>query len=133
METFDLKAFRTDKKLTQKELSNIFGCNQNFISRIESGERPLPADKIPLLASRYGDITKYFREIMPITVNQNKNSPNAILGNNNKVTTSADNTALIELYKNRIEALEIENKYLKDRISYLETTNTQLINLLNKQ
>ena len=62
MKVFDLKAFRKDKNITQKEIAEIFSCNQNFISRIESGIRPLPADKMEILQSVYGDISEYYKE-----------------------------------------------------------------------
>lgn len=62
MKVFDLKGFRKDKKITQKEIAEIFACNQNFISRIESGIRPLPADKMEILQSVYGDISEYYKE-----------------------------------------------------------------------
>lgn len=38
----DLKAFRKDNKLTQKEAAAYFECTQGFISQIERGERPIP-------------------------------------------------------------------------------------------
>lgn len=60
MQTFDLKRFRVDKKLTQANLAELFSCNQNFISRIESGIRNIPADKLDILQDKYGDISEYY-------------------------------------------------------------------------
>ena len=37
MQRFDLKRFRLDRKLTQKELAEILMCKQNYISNIENG------------------------------------------------------------------------------------------------
>lgn len=62
MHIFDLKRFRRDKKITQVELARLFQCNQNFISRIENGEKPMPTDKIGILQSKYGDISSYYTE-----------------------------------------------------------------------
>lgn len=62
MQVFDLKRFRSDKNLTQKELAELFSCNQNFISRIESGIRQTPAEKLDILQSKYGDISMYYTE-----------------------------------------------------------------------
>lgn len=67
MQIFDLKRFRRDKKITQVELAALFSCNQNFISRIESGEKALPADKLEILQSEYGDITEYYTEASEVT------------------------------------------------------------------
>ena len=36
MQRFDLKRFRLDRKLTQKELAEILMCKQNYISNGES-------------------------------------------------------------------------------------------------
>lgn len=64
MKVFDLKAFRKDKNITQTEIARMFSCNQNFISRIESGIRPIPTDKMEILQSKYGDISEYYRELV---------------------------------------------------------------------
>lgn len=62
MQTFDLKRFRVDKKITQVELAELFSCNQNFISRIEKGIRQIPPEKLDILQSKYGDISAYYKE-----------------------------------------------------------------------
>ena len=59
MEVFDLKRFRSDKKVTQAELTSILECRQSFISAIESGKRALPKDKMDILEKKYGDISDY--------------------------------------------------------------------------
>lgn len=50
MQRFDLKRFRLDRKLTQKELAEILMCKQNYISNIENGIKP---------------ISKYYSDISP--------------------------------------------------------------------
>ena len=50
MQRFDLKRFRLDRKLTQKELAEILMCKQNYISNIENGIK---------------DISKYYSDISP--------------------------------------------------------------------
>lgn len=60
MQIFDLKRFRIEKKLTQNDLADILGCKQVFISRIEKGERQIPKEKLDILQSKFGDITKYY-------------------------------------------------------------------------
>ncbi len=64
MKVFDLKAFRKDKNITQMEIAKMFSCNQNFVSRIESGIRPIPTDKLEILQSKFGDISEYYKEIL---------------------------------------------------------------------
>lgn len=75
MEIFDLKAFRKDKNITQSEIARIFSCNQNFISRIESGIRPIPMDKLEILQSKYGDISTYYRNIVEPPQNEKQTKP----------------------------------------------------------
>lgn len=70
MKVFDLKAFRKDKNITQTEIAKMFSCNQNFISRIESGVRPIPADKLEILQSVFGDISEYYKDLDPPKLNQ---------------------------------------------------------------
>lgn len=49
MET--LKNFRWVNKLTQAELAEYLGLGQSFLSQIESGDRPLPQEKLDKLLS----------------------------------------------------------------------------------
>ena len=65
MKVFDLKAFRKDKNITQTEIAKMFSCNQNFISRIESGIRQIPTDKLEILQSKFGDISEYYKDLDP--------------------------------------------------------------------
>ena len=46
MQRFDLKRFRLDRKLTQKELAEILMCKQNYISNIENGIKPISKEKL---------------------------------------------------------------------------------------
>ena len=68
METFDLKRFRTDKNLTQIEITQLLGCAQSFISAVENGRRSLPSNMIEILQSKYGDISAYITNITEDTI-----------------------------------------------------------------
>ena len=53
MQRFDLKRFRIDRKLTQKELAELLMCKQNYISNIENGIKPISKGAeydVPVLA-----------------------------------------------------------------------------------
>lgn len=65
MQRFDLKRFRLDRKLTQKELVEILMCKQNYISNIENGIKPISKEKLDILQSKFGDISKYYSGISP--------------------------------------------------------------------
>lgn len=53
---FDLKKFRKEKGLSQKELANMLGIGQSFVSQIENGKDPMPDSLKDKLTSIYGDI-----------------------------------------------------------------------------
>jgi len=65
MQRFDLKRFRVDRKLTQKELAELLMCQQNYISNIENGIKPISKEKLDILQSKFGDISKYYSDILP--------------------------------------------------------------------
>lgn len=65
MQRFDLKRFRLDRKLTQKELAEMLMCKQNYISNIENGIKPISKEKLDILQSKFGDISKYYSGISP--------------------------------------------------------------------
>lgn len=65
MQRFDLKRFRVDRKLTQKELAELLMCQQNYISNIENGIKPISKEKLDILQSKFGDISKYYSDISP--------------------------------------------------------------------
>lgn len=68
MQRFDLKRFRIDRKLTQKELAELLMCKQNYISNIENGIKPISKEKLDILdilQSKFGDISRYYSDISP--------------------------------------------------------------------
>ena len=74
MEVFDLKRFRKDNSLTQKQVSELLSCKQSFISRVEKGIRPFPENMMDILQSVYGDISGYISvkdnlESDPVVIN----------------------------------------------------------------
>lgn len=56
---FDLKRFRKDKKIQQKELADILSLTQGHISQIEAGKRALTDEYIDILKENYSDIDEY--------------------------------------------------------------------------
>lgn len=64
---FDLKGFRKDRKLSQKQISQIIGIGTSFISQIETGKDPMPGYVPDKLISAYGkeEVEKYYREPSP--------------------------------------------------------------------
>ena len=61
---FDLRGFRKDRKLSQKQISEVIGIGTSFISQIETGKDPMPGYIPEKLAAEYGkeEVEAYFRE-----------------------------------------------------------------------
>ena len=55
-EKFDLKRFRFEQRIRQREIMDVLGCVQSFVSQIEHGDRPMPNGTIAKLRERYGDV-----------------------------------------------------------------------------
>lgn len=58
----DLKLFRKDNGIRQKEICAILGVKQAYISLIEGGERPLSREKFEVLRNHYGAIIDPYHE-----------------------------------------------------------------------
>ena len=58
MQRFDLKRFRIDRKLTQKELAELLMCKQNYISNIENGIKPISKELIGRLQNEIEELKK---------------------------------------------------------------------------
>jgi transcriptional regulator with XRE-family HTH domain len=61
---FDLKGFRKDRKMSQKQISEILGIGTSFISQIETGKDPMPGYIPDKLIEAYGKaaVDNYFHE-----------------------------------------------------------------------
>lgn len=106
MKQIDLKKFRADKNLTQVDLAVLFDCKQNFISDIENGRKSLPVDKFELLKERYGDITAYITESLPVE------------------TKRADKTV------STVESLQREVALLKEQLSEEKNRSEKYLNMI---
>lgn len=128
MKQFDLKAFRAEKNLTQTELARIFGCNQNFISRIESGERPIPQDKLDILQRNYGDISKFYVEV-PSVVQRSQSGDN-INGNHVEVSKT-DSGKLLEVILQQSAQLSKSQEQLSKSQEQLSKSQEQIDRLIS--
>lgn len=53
---FNLRIFRKQKGLTQKQIASFLGVGQSFVSQIESGKDKMPDEYVPILIDKFGDI-----------------------------------------------------------------------------
>lgn len=64
---FDLKKFRKEQDITQKDLAEILKVDQSFISQVENGKDSMPDAWLSLISIAYKDvdINKYITEGLP--------------------------------------------------------------------
>lgn len=66
-----LRDLREDQDLTQKEVAEILGTSFQYYQKYESGVRPIPVDRLEVLADFYQTSTDYLlgrttvRELYP--------------------------------------------------------------------
>lgn len=56
---FNLRIFRKQKGLTQKQIASFLGVGQSFVSQIESGKDKMPDEYVPILIDKFGDIDDF--------------------------------------------------------------------------
>lgn len=53
---FNLRIFRKQKGLTQKQIASFLNIGQSFVSQMETGKDPIPKEYIARLIDEFGDI-----------------------------------------------------------------------------
>lgn len=129
----DLKNFISDFRLSQKELSEVFGCSPTNVSNIVSGKRNLTGLQIRLLIDKYGyeAISKYAdaTELPPVSGGSgsveavNSNVQN---GDGNSITADA---ALIQVMKQQSD----QNSALIAELAKRSEQMDRLISLLEQE
>ena len=132
----NLKQFRKDYGLGQKDIAEIFGCKQNHVSSIENGTRALTPLHIRLLIEKYG-----FDKIAPyasadelpskplVEINApviTDNTAPVQAGNNNSMEVPNDTAALVALMNKMLDQHE---KQLQKRDEQID----RLIDILEKK
>lgn len=58
-----IKVLRENSGFTQKNIANYLGVDQSYISKFETGERPLSADMLERLLTLFGYSMSVFTEV----------------------------------------------------------------------
>ena len=58
-----IKELREDHDKKQIEVANVLGISQQYYSEYEKGKRPIPLEKIKILAKLYGTSIDYIVEL----------------------------------------------------------------------
>lgn len=132
----NLKQFRKDYGLGQKDIAEIFGCKQNHVSSIENGTRALTPLHIRLLIENYGfdKIAQYATaDELPSKALVEVNAPVIAgnegpvqAGNNNSMEVPNDTAALVALMNKMLDQHE---KQLQKRDEQID----RLIDILEKK
>jgi len=145
----DIKAFRKKYNITQKEICDILGVKQPYLSAIESGKRPLSKDKFESLYNHYGNMLLEFRIIeplLPFGADMEQVQPGAGLGERLRVLSANldkatqwqaraeqlahDNEelrAMVDAQQRTIQAHEATIEALKDNITLLKEGKAQAV------
>lgn len=107
----DIKRFRKDNNIPQKEITELLGIQQSYLSSIENGKRPLNEEKFKILYKHYGDIILEYK-IPDIIIEKKDNTKN------DEEDSSRDEGAIFELIcyikeRDRIRDMEIKEKDAK--------------------
>lgn len=121
MQSIDLKRFRKDKNLTQLDVAELFKCKQNFISNIEAGIKSIPADKLDVLQSKYGDIFEYI-----IDSDKAIEVPKSVAKSQDVISMPADVWAVIS---NQAKSLEVKDRQTSEAMKQ----TSEVIELLKEQ
>lgn len=109
----DLKSFRKENNLSQKEVSELLEVKQSYVSAIEGGKRPLSEDKFKILYNHFGDIIlKYKRPDVIIEVRQKRDDESQSPPKKGFSNVSPDLIAYMREKDARIEEKEKEIREL---------------------
>lgn len=132
----NLKQFRKDYGLGQKDIAEIFGCKQNHVSSIENGTRTLTPLHIRLLIEKYGfdKIAQYASaDELPAKALVEVNAP-VIAGNEGPVQNGNGNS--MEVPNDTAALVALMNKMLDQHEKQLQKRDEQidrLIDILEKK
>lgn len=120
MKNFNLKKFRKENGISQKELADYLGIKQPFVSRMENGDKPIPDYIIEKLRSNPDwSYTEASLEIGGDSIQQNGGTNNI-----GKVSGDAEVLALrreVELLREQVAELK------KEKAEYWETIKSLTI------
>ncbi len=110
----DLKQIRADNgDMKQSELAEKLGCEQSYISQVESGKRRLSDEMLDKLKAVFGDITSYMSEVPEKPLVQSNSHGDNIGGDKILLGDAEKDAAIIRL--------QAENDALKNEVAWLRT------------
>ena len=126
----DVKRFRQDFNLGQKDIASVFGCKQANVSAIENGSRSITPLQIRLLIEKYGfDVVAKYADpaelpssIVSVTAPVIHGNNNPVNGSGNQNITTPDSD-LISVMKQQAAQITTLLQQQDRLISLLESKN----------
>ena len=129
MKTIDIKAFRRKNNLTQADLAAYLGVSQPFLSQIEKGNSPLPAEYLDKILSHPGwDVSMLVGGINHSVVIAGNDNHHNNIDNRHYYSDSPDVLrAQIELLDERIKEKDAQ---IKEKDAQIKEKDAQIKSLL---
>ncbi len=132
MQMFDLKRFRTERNLSQRDIAKALGVSSSFLSVIEHGKKPVPASVLDKLCELYDveNIDDYISETSPQVI--------PTIGNHNYNVINSPQGVIIpyelvgRLIKPGVNDTPAQQGEMSSLIQVLNATNQRLIDAENK-
>ncbi len=122
----DLKRFRKENKIPQKEIMDILDIQQPYLSAIENGKRPLSEQKFKILYNHYGDIILKYK--LPDVVIEVKKEEylNTVLNEPEPKYGDPPVATLLDMLKEKDAKLEEKEKEIRQLIKEVATLEAKL-------
>ncbi len=133
MEVFDLKRFRKERNLQQNKLAEALGVSQSFLSYIEHGKRPAPAEMLEKLCQMYNidDLSDYisYADISSTSVGNGNNNVNMVNSQGTITATQSKHVdsliTLLTAYEKRLTEADKKIEQLEKELSKYRTNLPQ--------
>lgn len=110
----DLKQIRADNgEMKQSELAEKLGCEQSYVSQVESGKRRMSDEMLEKIKQLFGDITAYMTDVPEKTFVQKNSHGDNIVGDKILLSQDAERELILRL--------QAENARLKDEVEWLRS------------
>lgn len=121
----DIKRFRKENNLSQKEITDLLGVKQPYLSAIESGKRPLSEEKFKILYNHYGDIILKYK-LPDIVIEVKKSEALTILEEPSPEYGHPPMKDLISYLREKDAELKEKEKEIRQLIKDLATAEAKL-------
>ena len=113
----DIKRFRADTNIKQREICELLNIAQPYLSAIERGERPFSKEKLSVLHKHYGDIILNYKNA-DIIIEHKKAEVPLILDNDER-------SRLLTIIENQQKSIEHQQSTYEELQKMLYTQQSE--------